>query len=173
MKGYIMKKTKNNYLVIYKSAWGKVHTKEMPAFNLRSVVSKFEKLIAEFFDAPYAVATDSCTHAIELSLRYLNITSRVAIPTRTYISLPFIMQKLNINWDWKNERWENFYKIDGTNIYDAAVLWKRGSYIKDTFMCISFQFQKHLSIVKTTNFTLKLLWFFSFKFIDIPFIYKI
>ena len=49
------------------------------------VVSKFEKLIAEFFDAPYAVATDSCTHAIELSLRYLNITSRVAIPTRTYI----------------------------------------------------------------------------------------
>ncbi len=44
MKGYIMKKTKNNYLVIYKSAWGKVHTKEMPAFNLRSVVSKFEKI---------------------------------------------------------------------------------------------------------------------------------
>ena len=37
-------KQKNNYLVIYKSAWGKVHTKEMPAFNLRSVVSKFEKI---------------------------------------------------------------------------------------------------------------------------------
>ena len=35
---------KNNYLVIYKSAWGKVHEKEMPAFNLRSVVSKFEKI---------------------------------------------------------------------------------------------------------------------------------
>lgn len=110
------------------------------------VVSKFEKLIADFFEAPYAIATDSCTHAIELSLRYSNITSRVAIPTRTYISLPFIMQKLNISWDWKNERWKNFYRIDGTNIYDAAVLWQRGSYIKDTFMCISFQFQKHLSI---------------------------
>lgn len=110
------------------------------------VVSKFEKLIADFFEAPYAIATDSCTHAIELSLRYSNITSRVAIPTRTYISLPFIMQKLNITWNWKDERWKNFYKIDGTNIYDAAVLWQRGSYIKDTFMCISFQFQKHLSI---------------------------
>lgn len=110
------------------------------------VVCKFEKLIADFFEAPYAIATDSCTHAIELSLRYSNITSRVAIPTRTYISLPFIMQKLNITWNWKDERWKNFYKIDGTNIYDAAVLWQRGSYIKDTFMCISFQFQKHLSI---------------------------
>ena len=42
-KGYIMK-NKNNYLVIYKSAWGKIHEKEMPAFNLRSVVSKFEKI---------------------------------------------------------------------------------------------------------------------------------
>ena len=44
MKNEVKMKQKNNYLIIYKSAWGKVHTKEMPAFNLRSVVSKFEKI---------------------------------------------------------------------------------------------------------------------------------
>ena len=29
-------------------------------------VDKLEKTIAEFFGAPYALATDCCTHAIEL-----------------------------------------------------------------------------------------------------------
>ncbi len=40
----INKKHKNNFLVIYKSAWGRISTKEIAAFNLRSVVSKFEKI---------------------------------------------------------------------------------------------------------------------------------
>jgi dTDP-4-amino-4,6-dideoxygalactose transaminase len=31
-------------------------------------------------------------------------------------------------------------------IIDAAVLWKKDSYITGTFMCLSFQFQKHLSL---------------------------
>jgi len=34
------------------------------------VVEQFEQEVAKFFGAPYAVATDSCTHAIELCLRY-------------------------------------------------------------------------------------------------------
>ena len=32
------------------------------------------------------------------------------------------------------------------NIIDAAVLWKADSYIENTFMCVSFQFKKHLSL---------------------------
>ena len=36
-------------------------------------VKEFENKVAEFFGAPYAVAVDSCTHGIELSLRYKNI----------------------------------------------------------------------------------------------------
>ena len=34
------------------------------------IINSFEKKVAEFFGAPYAVATDSCTHGIELCLRY-------------------------------------------------------------------------------------------------------
>jgi len=34
------------------------------------VVSEFEKKVAEFFGSPYAIAVDSCTHGIELCLRY-------------------------------------------------------------------------------------------------------
>ena len=108
-------------------------------------ISDFEEKVAEFYNAPYAVAIDCCTHAIELCLRYQNIES-IKVPKRTYISIPFLAEKLNIELEWKDEEWKDYYYIGGTNIIDAAVLWKKNSYIPKTFMCLSFQFQKHLSL---------------------------
>ena len=105
----------------------------------------FENAIAEFYGSPYAVATDCCTHAIELCLRYSNITSLV-VPKRTYISVPFLANKLNIELKWKNEEWSDYYYLGDTNIIDAAVLWREDSYIPGTLMCLSFQFRKHLNL---------------------------
>ena len=111
------------------------------------VVSRFEKTISKYFNAPYGIATDSCTHAIELCLRYQNV-KRVEIPANTYASIPMLGVKLNIKWSWKEEKWKNFYYLGGTNIIDAAVYWKKSGYIPNTFMCLSFQYQKHISIGK-------------------------
>jgi dTDP-4-amino-4,6-dideoxygalactose transaminase len=110
-------------------------------------VKIFENKIAEFFNAPHAVAVDCCTHGIELCIRYQQ-HSRISIPKRTYISVPFLANKLNIELKWRDEEWQNYYKVNNTMkpIYDAAVLWKKDSYIPGSFMCISFQFQKHLSL---------------------------
>ncbi|MBT3920033.1 MAG: hypothetical protein HN564_04710 [Flavobacteriales bacterium] len=110
-------------------------------------VTELENKLAEFFGSPYAVALDACTHGIELCIRYQNI-STITIPKRTYISVPFLANKLNINLKWKDENWKDFYKVNdhGKSIYDAAVLWKKNSYIPGSFMCLSFQFQKHLSL---------------------------
>jgi dTDP-4-amino-4,6-dideoxygalactose transaminase len=108
-------------------------------------VEKFEKEIAKFYGAPYAVATDCCTHAIELCLRYEGYNN-VTIPTHTYISVPFTLNKLNLKWKFKYLEWENFYYLDNTNIIDAAVYWKKGGYIDNTYMCLSFQYKKHLSL---------------------------
>lgn len=108
-------------------------------------VAQFESLIAEYFGAKYGVATDSCTHAIELSLRYDNTTS-VFCPRRTYLSIPMTFCKLGINWSWSSEKWKDFYYIGNTRIIDAAVLWRQDSYISGSLMCLSFQFKKHLSI---------------------------
>ena len=58
-------------------------------------ITKFENKIAEFFGSPYAIAVDSCTHGIELSLRYMNVKS-ISVPKHTYISIPFLAEKLNI-----------------------------------------------------------------------------
>jgi dTDP-4-amino-4,6-dideoxygalactose transaminase len=109
-----------------------------------NTVTNFENKIATFFGAPYAIAVDSCTHGIELSLRYMNVKS-ISVPKRTYISIPFLSEKLKIGLNWRDEDWKDYYYLS-YNVIDAAVLWKPKSYIFGTFMSISFQYQKHLSL---------------------------
>lgn len=116
---------------------------ELKKINFEAV-TEFEKKLAEFFGAPYAVAVDSCTHGVELCLIHNNVKS-ISCPKRTYLSIPFLANKLNIELKWRDTEWTNFYYVT-ENIIDAAVLWKKDSYIPNTFMNISFQFQKHLSL---------------------------
>lgn len=108
------------------------------------IVSKFEEKVAEFFGAKYAIAVDSCTHGIELCLRFER-ADYILCPKHTYLSIPFLAQKLGIELSWSEVGWEDYYELY-PRIYDAAVLWKPNSYIKGSYMCISFQYQKHLSL---------------------------
>ena len=108
-------------------------------------VSKFENEIAKFFGSPYAVAVDSCTHALELCIRYKGV-QRLIVPKRTYISVPFLANKLGIDLEWKDEEWQDYYELGDTKILDSAVLWGYNSYIEGTMMCLSFQYRKHLSL---------------------------
>jgi dTDP-4-amino-4,6-dideoxygalactose transaminase len=107
-------------------------------------VIEFERKISNYFGAPYAVAVDSCTHGIELCLRYHKVKC-INVPVRTYISIPFLSHKLGIDLNWNKEPWQDYYFLT-KEIADAAVLWKKNSYIHDKFMSISFQFQKHLNL---------------------------
>lgn len=107
-------------------------------------VTEFENRLAQFFGSPYAVATDCCTHGVELSLRYTK-AQVIEVPKHTYLSIPFLAHKLNIELKWKDEEWENYYYLTD-KVIDAAVLWKKNSYIPGTYMSISFQYQKHLSL---------------------------
>ena len=110
-----------------------------------NTVTEFERRIAEFFGAPYAVAVDSCTHGLELCLRLKGV-KEIECPAHTYLSIPMLANKLNIglNW-WSSDFWTEYYCLSN-EIYDAAVLWEQYSYWPDSFMCLSFQYQKHLSL---------------------------
>lgn len=108
-------------------------------------VEEFENTIASYFGAPYGIAVDCCTHAIELCLR-LTKPEHVSCPRHTYPSIPMTFEKLGMSWEFIDDFWSNFYKINGTNIIDAATYWKKDGYIADTFMCVSFQFKKHLKL---------------------------
>lgn len=114
-----------------------------------NIVSEFEKKLADFFGSPYAVAVDCCTHGLELCLRFSQVQS-INVPRRTYVSIPLLADKLNIKRTWKDENWKDYYylteSVSRWKIIDAAVLWEKNSYITGTYMCISFQFQKHLSL---------------------------
>ena len=108
------------------------------------IIEKFEDEVANFFGAPYAVAVDCCTHGLELCLIKNNI-KKISVPKRTYISVPLLSKKLNIKLEWKEDEWSDYYYITD-NIIDAAVLWNAKSYIPNTYMCVSFQYRKHLSL---------------------------
>ncbi|MBK7377240.1 MAG: DegT/DnrJ/EryC1/StrS family aminotransferase [Chitinophagaceae bacterium] len=111
-----------------------------------STVTEFEKQIAGFFGAPYAVAVDSCTHGLELCLR-MHGAKCVKSPRYTYLSVPMLADKLGIKLIWDDEYlgWDRQYNI-GNWIWDCATLWESGVYMDGTFMCLSFQYQKHLSL---------------------------
>jgi len=108
------------------------------------VIADFEKEVAKFFAAPYAVAVDCCTHGLELCLRYKN-AKNITVPKHTYLSVPMLAEKLDLGITWVDREWKDYYFIT-EDIVDAAVHWTPNSYIPGTYMCISFQFRKHLSL---------------------------
>ena len=69
-------------------------------------VNKFENAIAKFYGAPYAIAVDCCTHAIELCLRYKKV-KKITIPKHTYLSVAFLGDKIGIDWNWKEDNWKD------------------------------------------------------------------
>jgi dTDP-4-amino-4,6-dideoxygalactose transaminase len=107
-------------------------------------VTEFENKIAAFFGAPYAVLTDSCTSAVELCLRHTKAPF-ISVPHHTYLSIPFLAGKLGIELRWFDTQWQDYYFLTN-RVADAAVLWRKESYIPGTFMCLSFQYRKHLSL---------------------------
>ena len=89
--------------------------------------------------------TDCCTHAIELCLRY-DKSTRVLFPAHTYLSIPMTMHKLGISYDYTDKQWIGEYQFISTRIWDSARLLKQGMYRPGQLQCLSFGYDKPLSI---------------------------
>lgn len=112
-----------------------------------SILDKFERALSEYTGAPYVVLTDSCTHAIELCLRHQNYTGPVILPSKTYLSIPMVMHKLNlqIHYD-RHADWKYEYRIAPTNIWDSARCFRESMYRSGMQQCLSFGHDKRLAI---------------------------
>jgi hypothetical protein len=110
------------------------------------IIQRFEQTIAEFFGAPYAVATDCCTHALELVLRAWHWQGSVTVPCHTYMSVPMMLDKISVPYQLTSQIWQETYDIVPGRLTDAATLWRRCSYQPHSVMCVSFQFRKHLAL---------------------------
>ena len=108
-------------------------------------IKKFEQALSKVTGAPYAVMTDCCTHAIELCLRYDQVT-RVVFPAHTYLSIPMTMHKLGIEYSYSDKLWTGEYQFIGTRIWDSARLLKEGMYRAGQLQCLSFGYAKPLEI---------------------------
>jgi dTDP-4-amino-4,6-dideoxygalactose transaminase len=110
------------------------------------VIDLFEREIAAYAGAPFAVAVDSATHAIELSLRFLGAAGRVEMPKHTYPSVPMTVLRLGCELSWTDTRWEGVYRLSPWPVIDGSVRFRPGMYEAGMFHCLSFQFKKRIGI---------------------------
>ena len=67
------------------------------------------------------------------------------VPIQTFISVPFMLEKIQHPWKFVDNKWKEYYKLTPT-IIDAGTLWKKNSYMPNTKMCLSFHYKKHLNL---------------------------
>jgi hypothetical protein len=116
------------------------------------VVNIFEKKISDYTGATYVTVTDCCTHSLELCLRYRLLKgekiTNIKIPTRTYLSIPMLLQKLNLKYNWNTDPWTGYYYLQPTNIVDMAIRFTKDCYIPGTDSCLSFGNKKVLKVYR-------------------------
>lgn len=119
--------------------------------NPYKIVQMFEEEVALYTGAKYAVSVDSCTNALFLVCKYLNV-KEVTIPSKTYLSVP--MSIINAGGEVifdispKANHWVGIYQLRPYQIYDAAKRFTSNMYIPKSFMCLSFHMKKRLPIGK-------------------------
>lgn len=119
------------------------------------VVKTFESEMANYVGSKYAVSVDSCTNAIFLCLKYLNV-QKVTIPSRTYPSVPCSIIHAGGNVEFKNIDWnqQRYYQLDPYPIFDAAHCFKENMFKTiaskktNAYVCISFSITKPINIGK-------------------------
>jgi dTDP-4-amino-4,6-dideoxygalactose transaminase len=108
---------------------------------------QFEQSLAHYTGAPYVVVTDGCTHAIELCFRYLGV-DKCSFTAHTYISIPQLMNQLDVKYELIDEPWRGEYQFYNTPVWDSARRLESGMYRAGQMQCLSFGHSKPLSVGK-------------------------
>ena len=117
-------------------------------------VDYFERLVAEYAGSKYAVAVDSCTNAIFLSVKFLQIEGhatsrgRIQVPSRTYISVPMQIKHAGMDINFHDGYWSGAYRLDPLPVIDSAQRFTENMYehYSGCLYCLSFHSKKILSI---------------------------
>jgi dTDP-4-amino-4,6-dideoxygalactose transaminase len=117
--------------------------------NPYKIVKMFEEEISDYTGAPYAISVDSCSNALFLCCKYLQV-KEVTIPSKTYLSVPqsILSSGGEVVFEPNANDWKGIYQLKPYPIYDSAKRFTSGMYIPNTFMCLSFHIKKHLKIGK-------------------------
>ena len=115
----------------------------------RDIIDIFEKKMASFSGAKYAIAVDSCSSGLFLSLKYYQAEGKITIPSRTYVSVPMQIIHAGCQVEFEHIEWTGIYQLKPYPIYDAAVRFAEGMYVGDNALqVVSFQIKKRLPMGK-------------------------
>lgn len=112
------------------------------------ILFNFEKALAKFTGAPYALVTDCCTHAIELAMLHDNVTWCRFTPF-TYVSIPQALKNNKIAFGFTEEesqQWTGEYQFYNTRIWDSARRLEPNMYQSGMVQCLSFGQGKPLAL---------------------------
>lgn len=112
--------------------------------NSYEIVAEFERRVAAYAGSPYAVAVESCTAALFLCCKYLNV-GEVTIPARTYCSVPMAIIHAGGSVRFLDYKWRGIYELSPYDIWDGAKRFSRGMY-RGGLHCLSFHLKKHIPI---------------------------
>lgn len=113
-------------------------------------VKDFEASLCEYTGAPYAVAVNSCTAALELAVRWCHKHQNtqgindVGIPKRTYVSVPCAIRNAGCYVHFRDLEWSGAYQLLGFPIWDCARRFTSGMYVAGQYQCVSFAAAKIL-----------------------------
>ena len=119
--------------------------------NPYKVVAEFEEIIAAYAGSKYAVAVESGTAAIFLSLMwrkeqaYVIPNHLISIPKHTYPSVPCSIIHAGFKVYFNDSGWDGEYELAPFDIWDSALRFKKGMY-HGGLQCLSFHIKKHLPI---------------------------
>lgn len=113
--------------------------------NPYAIVADFEERIAEWAGSKYAVALESGTAALFLSLMYRRPIGEVLIPKYTYPSVPCSIIHAGGKVKFTDDDWNGEYELAPLEIWDSALRFQKGMY-HGGFQCLSFHIKKHLPI---------------------------
>lgn len=110
-------------------------------------VTMFENKLADYAGSKYAVCVDSCSNALFLCLKYLNIKNQtVVLPKNTYASVPMQCIHAGNKISFQDINWSGRYYLAPTPIIDSATMFNKGMYIPKSYYCVSFHHRKTLKI---------------------------
>lgn len=115
--------------------------------NPHRVTADFEEALAKYTGAPYVVATDSCSNAIFLCLKYVNIEKKtIKVPSHTYMSVPcqIIHAGGAVEFTKSPRLLSGAYRLWPTPVWDSALRFTGNMYKTGQFMCLSFSGPKKI-----------------------------
>ncbi len=116
--------------------------------NSFDVVRQFEQRVATFAGSTFAVAMNSCTSALFLSMKYAmlsNPVKEVLLPAKTFVSVPMAAVHAGLKVHFEDFAWNGTYRLHPFDITDSALRFRKDMY-KGGLHCLSFHARKLLNI---------------------------